>query len=53
MGSPWSPPGWMKTGGSMIGGELKPEYYSVYANYFVRYIQGWPTGANLCNHAAK
>ncbi|PJN51282.1 hypothetical protein PAEVO_43730 [Paenibacillus sp. GM2FR] len=40
MGSPWSPPGWMKTSGSMIGGELKPEYYSVYANYFVRYIQG-------------
>lgn len=41
MGSPWSPPGWMKTSGSMIGGELKREYYSVYANYFVRYIQGY------------
>jgi glucosylceramidase len=41
MGSPWSPPGWMKTSGSMIGGELKPEYYSVYAHYFVRYIQGY------------
>lgn len=41
MGSPWSPPGWMKTSGSMIGGKLKPEYYSVYADYFVRYIQGY------------
>ncbi|MGG4106613.1 glycoside hydrolase family 30 beta sandwich domain-containing protein [Paenibacillus lautus] len=41
MGSPWSPPGWMKTSGSMIGGELKPECYAVYANYFVRYIQGY------------
>lgn len=41
MGSPWSPPGWMKTSGSMIGGELKPEYYSVYADYFVRYIQAY------------
>ncbi|WP_339269437.1 glycoside hydrolase family 30 beta sandwich domain-containing protein [Paenibacillus sp. FSL W8-0187] len=41
MGSPWSPPGWMKTSGSMIGGELKLEYYAVYANYFVRYIQGY------------
>lgn len=41
MGSPWSPPGWMKTSGSMIGGELKPEYYPVYAHYFVRYIQGY------------
>ncbi|MFC7682132.1 glycoside hydrolase family 30 beta sandwich domain-containing protein [Paenibacillus sp. GCM10028914] len=43
MASPWSPPGWMKTSGSMIGGELKKEYYSVYADYFVRYIQGYAT----------
>jgi glucosylceramidase len=41
MASPWSPPGWMKTSGSMIGGELKQEYYSVYANYFIRYIQAY------------
>lgn len=41
MGSPWSPPGWMKTSGSMIGGELKPEYYEAYAQYFVRYIQAY------------
>lgn len=41
MGSPWSPPGWMKTSGSMIGGELKPAYYGVYADYFVRYIQAY------------
>ncbi|MBT2764374.1 glycoside hydrolase family 30 beta sandwich domain-containing protein [Paenibacillus sp. ISL-20] len=41
MGSPWSPPGWMKTSGSMIDGELKSEYYAVYADYFVRYIQGY------------
>ncbi|MCC7245549.1 MAG: glucosylceramidase [Saprospiraceae bacterium] len=39
MGSPWSPPVWMKTNGSSVGGNLKPEYYSVYARYFVRYIQ--------------
>ncbi|MDQ0114538.1 glycoside hydrolase family 30 protein [Paenibacillus harenae] len=41
MASPWSPPGWMKTSGSMIGGELKPEYYSAYASYFVRYIEAY------------
>ncbi|QAY66968.1 glycoside hydrolase family 30 protein [Paenibacillus protaetiae] len=41
MGSPWSPPGWMKTSGSMIGGELEPRYYASYANYFVRYIQSY------------
>ncbi|MCC3376325.1 glycoside hydrolase family 30 beta sandwich domain-containing protein [Cohnella sp. REN36] len=41
MASPWSPPGWMKTSGSMIGGELRRQYYSVYANYFVRYIKAY------------
>ncbi len=40
LGSPWSPPPWMKTNGNSIGGSLKPEYYGVYAKYFVRYIQG-------------
>ena len=39
LGSPWSAPVWMKTNGSFMGGNLKPEYYSVYANYFVKYIQ--------------
>jgi len=40
MATPWSPPVWMKDNGSSIGGSLKPEYYSVYAQYFVKYIQG-------------
>ena len=39
IGSPWSPPVWMKDNGSSIGGSLLPQYYSVYANYFVKYIQ--------------
>ncbi|MCP5516984.1 MAG: hypothetical protein H7A45_06965 [Verrucomicrobiales bacterium] len=39
--SPWSPPGWMKTTGSVIGGELKPEWYAAYARYFVRFIQAY------------
>lgn len=37
--TPWSPPVWMKDNGSSIGGSLKPEYYNVYAQYFVKYIQ--------------
>ncbi|OWA36962.1 glycosyl hydrolase [Saccharibacillus sp. O16] len=41
MASPWSAPGWMKTSGSMLGGQLKPEYYGAYADYFVRYIQAY------------
>jgi glucosylceramidase len=39
LGSPWSAPLWMKTKNSFVGGSLKPEYYSAYANYFVKYIQ--------------
>lgn len=41
MGSPWSPPAWMKTNGSMVGGKLKPEYYDEYATYFVKYIEAY------------
>jgi glucosylceramidase len=40
LGSPWSPPVWMKDNGNSKGGSLKPEYYPVYAQYFVKYIQG-------------
>ncbi|QNN41111.1 glycoside hydrolase family 30 protein [Pedobacter roseus] len=39
MGSPWSPPLWMKTTYDARGGMLKPEYYEVYAKYLVRYVQ--------------
>ena len=41
MASPWSAPSWMKTGNSTIGGSLKPEYYSAYANYFVKYLRAY------------
>ena len=41
MGSPWSPPGWMKTTGSMIGGSLLPSAYPAFANYFVKYLQAY------------
>lgn len=38
VGSPWSPPGWMKTTGSLIKGTLKPEYYPAFAEYFAKWI---------------
>lgn len=40
LGSPWSPPAWMKTNNDTRGGRLKPEFYQAYANYLVKYIQG-------------
>jgi glucosylceramidase len=39
LATPWSPPTWMKDNNSFIGGSLKSEFYGVYANYFVKYIQ--------------
>lgn len=39
LATPWSAPVWMKDNGSFKGGSLKPEYYAVYAQYFVKYIQ--------------
>lgn len=39
MGSPWSPPAWMKDNDATKGGSLEPQYYSVYADYLVKYIQ--------------
>ena len=39
LGSPWSPPAWMKTNNDTRGGRLKPELYGVYAKYLVKYIQ--------------
>lgn len=39
--SPWSPPGWMKTGGSMCGGYMRAEYVGVYADYIVKYLKAY------------
>jgi glucosylceramidase len=41
MATPWSPPGWMKTSGSMIGGSLNSDDYQVFANYLVKFIQAY------------
>ena len=41
LASPWSPPGWMKNGGSMLGGNIKPVYFDVYAQYLVKFLQAY------------
>jgi glucosylceramidase len=41
LGTPWSPPGWMKTSGSMIGGSLNAPAYTALAGYFVKYLQAY------------
>jgi glucosylceramidase len=39
LGTPWTPPIWMKSNANSMGGRLLQKYYSVYADYFVKYIQ--------------
>ena len=47
--TPWSPPGWMKTTGSMLGSNpetkkasaLRPEAYDAFAQYLVKAIEGY------------
>src|SRR4051794_5030179 len=40
MATPWSPPAWMKTSQSLIGGRLidDPRIYDAYARYFVKFL---------------
>ena len=41
--SPWSPPAWMKTSGSLIGGRLidDPRIYRSYALYLLKFVQAY------------
>ena len=40
-GSPWSPPAWMKSTGTLCGGRLNPSSYPVYAQYFLRFLKSY------------
>jgi O-glycosyl hydrolase len=51
--SPWSPPAWMKSSGSMIGGKLLPQYYEPYARYLVRFVQAYQFSWRLEEGTAK
>ena len=46
LGSPWSPPVWMKTNRDSRGGSLLKEYYNAYAIYFVKYVRGMKEEGN-------
>lgn len=39
--SPWSPPGWMKSNKSLLGGNMQRKYMPSYASYFVKFLQGY------------
>ena len=37
----WSPPGWMKTGGSMLGGSMRKHWFVPLAQYFVKFLHAY------------
>lgn len=40
--SPWSPPSFMKSNGTMIqGGTLLPDFYQAWANYYVKFVKAY------------
>ncbi|KJK50603.1 glucan endo-1,6-beta-glucosidase [Lentzea aerocolonigenes] len=43
MATPWSPPAWMKTNDSLVGGQLKddPKIYDAYARYLVKFVNAY------------
>lgn len=41
MATPWTAPAWMKDNGRLDQGRLRPEYYSTYARYFVKYLRAY------------
>ncbi|HEX4790565.1 MAG TPA: glycoside hydrolase family 30 beta sandwich domain-containing protein [Actinospica sp.] len=43
IGTPWSAPAWMKTNGSLVGGELidSPRYYEAYAGYLAAFLRAY------------
>jgi glucosylceramidase len=38
---PWSPPAWMKTTGTMNGGNMNTAYFPTLAQYFVDFVQAY------------
>ncbi len=39
--SPWSPPGWMKSSGTMLGGAMRKHSYEPYAQYFLKFLEAY------------
>jgi glucosylceramidase len=36
--SPWSPPGWMKSANTLLGGSMRDTYFAPYADYLRRFL---------------
>jgi glucosylceramidase len=52
MATPWSPPAWMKTTGTLVGGRLKddPAIYDAYARYLVAFVRAYAAAGVPVNY---
>ncbi len=53
LASVWSAPAWMKTNDSLYGGDLRPEAWGAWAEYYVKYLQAYEAegiGIDLISH---
>jgi glucosylceramidase len=41
LGTPWSPPAWMKMNNSLLGGSMRKKYFSEYAQYLVKFLAAY------------
>jgi glucosylceramidase len=41
LASPWSPPGWMKANGSMLGGSMRKSSFAPYAGYLLKFLEAY------------
>lgn len=50
--APWSPPGWMKTSGSLFGGSMRKRFFDAYARYFLKFLEAYRTAGIHINAVA-
>jgi glucosylceramidase len=41
LASPWSPPGWMKSSGTMLGGAIWRRHFAAYATYLAMFLKAY------------
>lgn len=49
LASPWSPPGWMKSSNTMLGGAIWRHYFAAYANYFAKFLKAYAAAGVAIN----
>ena len=53
LASVWSAPAWMKTNDSLYGGDLRPEAWGAWAQYYIKYLEAYEAegiGIDLISH---